>query len=67
MRLDGITPDEVEFCLDGPDESIPQAKGRTRYRRSIEGDNVINVVAKPEGEDVIIITAFLDKRRGRRG
>jgi hypothetical protein len=62
MRFDAVTEAEIQECLDHPDSAVPTIKGRTRYERSIPGNRLI-VVAKPEGEDVIIVTVFLRQRR----
>jgi hypothetical protein len=64
MRRDRISEADVRECIERADEALPSVNDRTNYLRQTPG-GVLRVTAKAEGEEVIIITVTLMRKKTR--
>jgi hypothetical protein len=56
MKQRGVSRDQVEMCLNYPDEKYPDAKGKMVYAKNFAGI-LVRIVVKPKSAvECLIIT-----------
>ena len=66
LSLRRIKRDQVEKCIEGPDEILSAREGKTIYLKDF-GKNFLKMIVSEEGEDIVVVTLYwLAKKRLKR-